>query len=215
MDLTSQFRCDGSDGYLAWLDNILEIKETANYDLDTKYDFKVFDNPNDLRRAIEEKNNKNNKSRLVAGYCWNWISEGKNKSDVFDITIPEYNFGMSWNLGNSNTWAIDKNSIDEIGCIHTCQGLEFDYVGVIIGNDLRYENGHIVTDYIKRASTDQSLKGIKKIEKEEGKDKVHEVSDPIIKNTYKTLMTRGMKGCYVYCTDKKLQNYFKERVNDL
>ena len=122
---------------------------------------------------------------------------------------------MSWNLGNSNTWAIDKNSIEEIGCIHTCQGLEFDYVGVIIGNDLRYENGHIVTDYTKRASTDQSLKGIKKIEKEEGKDKAYEVSDPIIKNTYKTLMTRGMKGCYVYCTDKKLQNYFKERLNDL
>ena len=209
MDLKSQFRCDGSDGYLAWLDNVLEIKETANYDLDTKYDFKVFDNPNDLRSAIEEKNSKNNKSRLVAGYCWNWISEGKNKSDIFDITIPKYNFGMSWNLGNSNTWAIDKNSIDEIGCIHTCQGLEFDYVGVIIGNDLRYENGHIVTDYTKRASTDQSLKGIKKIEKEEGKDKSHEVSDPIIKKTYKTLMTRGMKGCYVYCTDKALQEYLK------
>lgn len=146
---------------------------------------------------------------MVAGYCWNWISEGKNKSDVFDITIPECNFGMSWNLGNSNTWAIDKNSIDEIGCIHTCQGLEFDYVGVIIGNDLRYENGHIVTDYTKRASTDQSLKGIKKIEREKGKDKAHEVSDPIIKNTYKTLMTRGMKGCYVYCTDKMLQEYLK------
>ena len=191
------------------------FRSTANYDLDTKYDFKVFDDPNDLRRAIEEKNSKNNKSRLVAGYCWNWISEGKNKSYVFDITIPEYNFGMSWNLGNSNTWAIDKNSIDEIGCIHTCQGLEFDYVGVIIGNDLRYENGHIVTDYTKRASTDQSLKGIKKIEKDEGKDKAHEVSDPIIKNTYKTLMTRGMKGCYVYCIDKKLQNYFKGRLKDL
>ena len=116
---------------------------------------------------------------------------------------------MSWNLGNSNTWAIDKNSIDEIGCIHTCQGLEFDYVGVIIGNDLRYENGHIVTDYTRRASTDQSLKGIKKIEKAEGTDKAHEVSDPIIKNTYKTLMTRGMKGCYVYCADKELQEYLK------
>ena len=77
-----------------------------------------------------------------------WISEGKNKSDVFDITIPESN------LGNSSTWAIDKESVNEIGCIHTCQGLEFYYVGVITGDDLGYENGHIVTDYTKRAKTD-------------------------------------------------------------
>lgn len=211
MELKSQFRCDGSDGYLAWLDNILEIRETANFDLDSKYDFKVFDDPNELRKAIEEKNRINNKSRLVAGYCWNWISEGKNKSDVYDITIPEYNFGMSWNLGNSSTWAIDKESVNEIGCIHTCQGLEFDYVGVIIGDDLRYENDHIVTDYTKRAKTDQSIKGINKIAKEEGIEEAKRITDSIIKNTYKTLMTRGMKGCYVYCTDKKLSNYLKNR----
>ena len=209
MELKSQFRCDGSDGYLAWLDNVLEIRETANFDLDSKYDFKVFDNPNELRKAIIEKNG-NNKSRLVAGYCWNWISEGKNKSDVFDITIPEYNFGMSWNLGNSSTWAIDKESINEIGCIHTCQGLEFDYVGVIIGNDLRYENGHIITDYTKRAKTDQSIKGINMIANQQGVEEAKRITDAIIKNTYKTLMTRGMKGCYVYCTDKQLQEHLKE-----
>lgn len=211
MELKSQFRCDGSDGYLAWLDNVLEIRETANFDLDNKYDFKVFDNPNELRKAIEEKNKVNNKSRLVAGYCWNWISEGKNKSDVYDITIPEYNFGMSWNLGNSSTWAIDKESVNEIGCIHTCQGLEFDYVGVIIGDDLRYENNHIITDYTKRAKTDQSIKGINKIAKEEGIEEAKRITDSIIKNTYKTLMTRGMKGCYVYCIDKKLNEYLKNR----
>ena len=208
MELRSQFRCDGSDGYLAWLDNVLEIRETANFDLDNKYEFKVFDDPNKLRRAIIEKNG-NNKSRLVAGYCWNWLSEGKNKSDVFDITIPEYNFGMSWNLGNSSTWAIDKKSINEVGCIHTCQGLEFDYVGVIIGDDLRYENNHIVTDYTKRAKTDQSLKGINIIANQQGINEAKRIADAIIKNTYKTLMTRGMKGCYVYCTDKNLQDYLK------
>ena len=212
MNLKSQFRCDGSDGYLAWLDNILEIKETANFDLDSKYDFKVFDDPNELREAIEGKNKINNKSRLVAGYCWNWVSEGKNKSDIHDIVIPEYDFGMSWNLGNSNTWAIDKESINEIGCIHTCQGLEFDYVGVIVGDDLRYENGHIVTDYTKRAKTDQSLKGINKIAKERGLEEAKKIADEIIKNTYKTLMTRGMKGCYIYCTDKKLQEYLKSNI---
>lgn len=214
MELKSQFRCDGSDGYLAWLDNTLEIRETANYDLDDKYDFKVFDNPNELRKAIMEKNKINNKSRLVAGYCWNWISNGKNKSDIYDIEIPEYDFGMSWNLEKSKTWAIDEASVNEVGCIHTCQGLEFDYVGVIIGDDLRYENNHIVTDYKKRAKTDQSLKGINKIAKEDGYEEAEKIADTIIKNTYKTLMTRGMKGCYVYCTNKELEEYLKEKINN-
>ena len=216
VELESQFRCNGSDGYLAWLDNVLEIRKTANYDLDDfQYDFKVIDSPNDLRRLIEEKNSINNKSRLVAGYCWNWISEGKNNSEVHDIVIPEYNFEMSWNLGNSQTWAIDPMSVNEVGCIHTCQGLEFDYVGVIIGDDIRYEDGEIVTDYKKRASTDQSLKGINKIASEYGQDVANKIADRIIKNTYRTLMTRGMKGCYVYCVDKNLQNYLKSKINML
>lgn len=214
VELESQFRCNGSDGYLAWLDNVLDIRETANYDLDGfQYDFKILDNPNELKRLIENKNKENNKSRLVAGYCWNWISKGKNNSEVHDIKIPEYDFEMSWNLGNTQTWAIDPESINEIGCIHTCQGLEFDYVGVIIGDDLRYEDGKVITDYTKRASTDQSLKGIAKIAREKGQDVADKTADTIIKNTYRTLMTRGMKGCYVYCTDKKLTEYLKNKSN--
>lgn len=103
MELESQFTCNGSEGYIAGLD------------------------------------------------------------DVYDITIPEFSFAMSWHLGNSTTWAIDPNSVNEIGCTHTAQGLEFDCAGVIIGNDLRYEKGNVI-------------------------------ADEIIKNTYRTLMTRGQKG---------------------
>lgn len=213
-ELDSQFRCNGSDGYIAWLDNVLDIKRTANLDIEGfDYDFKVFDDPNEMKKAIEEKNNINNKSRIVAGYCWKWISGGKSNTNIHDIEIPEYNFGMSWNLENSQTWAIDKNSVNEAGCIYTCQGLEFDYIGVIIGNDLRYEDGKIVTDYESRAPeeiTHKSLKGIKAIERNMGKEYALNVADKIIKNTYKVLMTRGMKGCYVYCTDKKLNEYIKE-----
>ena len=213
VELESQFRCNGSDGYLSWLDNLLEIRKTANFDdMGFDYDFRVLDDPNEVRRLIEEKNMDNNKSRMVAGYCWNWISEGKNNSNVHDIVIPKYNFEMSWNLGNSQTWAIDPMSVNEIGCIHTCQGLEFDYVGVIIGDDIRYEDGHIVTDYTKRAQTDQSLKGINTIARERGIEEAKKVADSIIKNTYRTLMTRGMKGCYVYCTDKGLQEYLKRGI---
>ncbi len=213
VDLESQFRCNGSDGYLAWLDQMLDIRNTANFDdMDYDYDFKVIDSPCELRNQIVEKNRINNKSRVVAGYCWNWISEGKNKSEIYDITIPEYDFNMSWNLGNSQTWAIDANSVNEAGCIHTCQGLEFDYVGVIIGKDIRYENGQIVTDYTKRAKTDQSLKGINKL-MAENPIEAQKQADLIIKNTYRTLMTRGMKGCYIWCEDKNLQKYFKSRCS--
>ncbi len=207
VELESQFRCNGSDGYLSWLDNILEIKETANYTFDFDYDFKTVDSPEKLKNMIFEKNKINNKSRLVAGYCWNWISAGKNNSEIHDIVIPEYSFEMSWNLGNSSTWAIDENSVNEVGCIHTCQGLEFDYVGVIIGEDIRYENGHIITDFTKRAKTDKSLFGIV-AKSRQNKNEADKQADQIIKNTYRTLMTRGMKGCYIYCVDKKLQEYF-------
>lgn len=213
MELESQFRCNGSDGYIAWLDDVLDIRKTANRDgFDLDYDIKICDTPNEVRDIIFEKNKINNKARLLAGYCWDWIKDGKNKSDVFDITIPEYNFAMSWNLGNSQTWAIDSESVNEIGCIHTAQGLEFDYVGVIIGKDLRYENDKVIKDVTERAKTDQSIKGIYKMFQKDFK-KAEKLADEIIKNTYRTLLTRGQEGCYIYCEDKLLSEYLKSRVN--
>jgi uncharacterized protein len=210
--LASQFRCDGSDGYIAWLDDVLQIRETANAnDMGLEYDFKVFSDPNEMKREIEKKNKLNNKSRIVSGYCWEWPKDNRTKSSYHDIKIEEHNFGMSWNLDNSTTWAIDENSVHEAGCIHTCQGLEFDYVGVIIGDDLRYEAGQVITDYTKRAKTDQSLKGIKKMLKE-NPEEAKAAADKIIRNTYRTLMTRGQKGCYVFCTDKNLERYLKFRL---
>lgn len=214
--LQSQFRCNGSDGYLAWLDDVLGIRETANYNLNgIDFDFKVFDKPEEVRDLIFEKNKVNNRSRILAGYCWNWNKKEENNTNYHDIKIGS--FGISWNLKNSTTYAIDPGSVEQAGCIHTSQGLEFDYVGVIIGKDLRYANGQIITDFTQRARTDNSLKGIKSLNK---KDPVsaHKIADEIIKNTYRTLMTRGMKGCYVYCCDEALANYLKERakiINDI
>jgi uncharacterized protein len=213
MELSSQFRCDGSDGYIAWLDDVLQIRDTANAnDLGVNYDFRIYDNPNDLLEDIVKKNKVNNKSRIVAGYCWNWVKEGKNDPNFYDIVIPEFDFKMSWNLGNTETWAIDENSVYQAGCIHTCQGLEFDYVGVIIGDDLIFRDGKVVTDFTKRAKTDQSLRGIKKMMKE-NPEEAEKVADQIIRNTYRTLMTRGQKGCFIYCTDKELEGYFRERLD--
>ena len=212
-ELTAQFRCNGSDGYLNWIDDVLELKNTANFDgFDFDYEIEVVDNPSEMREKILEKNKVNNKARLLAGYCWDWISKGNYNN--YDIVFPEYNFKMKWNLTSKEPWAIGKNSVNEIGCIHTCQGLEFDYVGVIIGEDLRYENNRVISDFSKRAKTDQSLKGIKKLYKND-KEKALEKADEIIKNTYRVLMTRGMKGCYIYCVDKELQKYIKDRINNM
>lgn len=210
MSLTSQFRCNGSDGYLSWIDDVLEIKETGNYDLcNINYDIQIFDDPNEMKKRIFELNDINHKSRILAGYCWEWISIGKNDTNVHDIQIDD--FSMSWNLGSS-IFALDDTSINEVGCIHTSQGLEFDYVGIIIGEDMRYENSKIITDFTKRARTDQSIKGLKKLYKENPLE-AESRAEEIIKNTYRTLMTRGMKGCYIYCVDKGLRDYLKFRIS--
>lgn len=215
MKLDSQFRCNGSDGYLSWIDDVLHIRETANANyIGTNYDFRIYTEPNEMREEINRLNKKDNKSRMVAGYCWNWIKEGKSNTNFHDIELPEHKFGMSWNLDNSATWAIDESSVNEIGCIHTCQGLEFDYVGVVIGDDLIYRDGEVLTDHTKRAKTENSLKGLKKMLKE-NPEEAKQVADEIIRNTYRTLMTRGQKGCFVYCTDKELEGYFFERVRDI
>lgn len=215
LKLQSQFRCNGSDAFLSWIDNTIQIRETANIKLTKNdFDFKVFDNPNELRKAIVEKNKINNKSRLVAGYCWDWKS--KTNKSLNDIIIPEYNFGMKWNLmDDGSTWIIGENSVNEIGCIHTCQGLELDYVGVIIGNDMRFDasRNKVVTDVLKRSSNDRSIMGIKKLLKED-KDNALKIADKIIKNTYRTLMTRGMKGCYIYCCDKELSKHISSLLDD-
>ena len=210
MELVSQFRCNGSDGYLAWVDDVLEIRETANKELnDIDYEIKICDTPFEMEEMILEKNRIRNRARILAGYCWEWPKETQNDPDYHDIQIGEYS--ISWNLKDGISFAIDPNSVHQAGCIHTSQGLEFDYVGVIIGDDMRYEKGHIVTDFSKRANTDKSLNGIKGLSKKDPAE-AKRLADELIKNTYRTLMTRGMKGCYVFCTNPELREYLKRRI---
>lgn len=210
-ELSSQFRCNGSDGYLAWLDTVLQIRETANDTLDPKeYEFRVMPTAAALRQTIEEKNKEINKARLVAGYCWDWKS--KKDPRAYDIEFPDQDFRMRWNLSQyGSLWLIDPNSVSEVGCIHTCQGLELDYVGVIIGPDLIVRNGQVVTDVTKRSKMDRSVSGYKRLIKSGVGDPSHRL-ELLIKNTYRTLMTRGLKGCYVYCTDEETQEYFRGLV---
>lgn len=206
--LSSQFRCNGSDGFLSWLDNALQIRETANIHLTQEdYDFRIYDSPTEMFEEIKRKNETNNKSRVVAGYCWDWNS--KQNRMAYDIVLPQFGFRKQWNFNSNEPWLIGEKSIDQIGCIHTCQGLELDYVGVIVGPDLSYKNNRVVTDGFKRSPNDQSLKGFKAMAAKRPTE-AQQAADAIIKNTYRTLMTRGMKGCYVYFCDKPLAEHFRE-----
>jgi len=209
-ELSSQFRCNGSDGYLVWLDHVLQIRDTANTTFDgIDYDFRVVDTPGELERLIRAKNEIDGKARLLAGYCWEWETKKDPQASV-DVTIGD--FSMPWNLSGDRTFAISEGSIDQVGCIHTTQGLEFSHVGVIIGEDLKFEHGKVVTDYTKRAKSDKSLNGLIGPARKGRPEALAEI-DSVIRNTYRTLMTRGMRGCYVYCIDAGLAEYLSGFVN--
>ncbi len=199
--LTSQFRCGGSDGYLAFLDDLLMIRPTANRIYELDYDIRVFDSASDMREVLREKNS-NNKARMIAGYCYEWIS--RDFKAAYDIKLPG-NFRAQWNF-TTDDFAIDPESFEQVGCIHSTQGLEFEYVGIIIGNDLRYENGKVITDQNEIAESDHSS-GVRRC-----RDKA--LADRIIRNTYKTLLSRGQKGCFIYCENAPLADYIKNRINE-
>ena len=202
-ELVSQFRCDGSDGYISFLNNLLEIKQTANTAFEfNKLKVKVFDNPVEMRDELRELNRINNKTRMIAGYCYDW--NVKKHRGEWDIELP-YGFKAKWNLENDDHWAVNPNSFEEVGCIHTCQGMEFDYVGVFIGKDLYYNNGHVRTNR-NAISKDDGSSGIRL------RTTTDEEADKLIRRTYKVLLTRGLKGCYIYCEDEQLGEYLKERL---
>jgi len=202
--LHSQFRCNGSDGYIQLLDNILQIGEPVDVSFgDLNFDFRVYDDPNRLRDELRELNREKNKARMVAGYCYDW--NVKFKRGDWDIFL-ENGFAAQWNLAADKIWAINPNSFEQVGCIHTAQGLEFDYVGVFIGQDLRFDpgTGRIITDRTKISKDDKSS-GIRTAP--------DDVAERLIKNTYKTLLTRGQKGCFVYCEDKALAEHIRTYLN--
>jgi len=208
--LESQFRCNGSNGYLAWLDNTLQIRPTANETLDTAdYDFQIVDTPSELHEWVRERNREKNKARMVAGYCWKWVS--KKQPQLKDIVIGNYK--ATWNFdSHGQSWIIHPDSVNEVGCVYTSQGLELDYVGVIVGPDLVVRNGNVVVRLDQHASGDSAIQGRKALH----------VTDPVgtdarlsslIKNTYRTLMTRGQKGCYVYFVDEEARRFFQSRMD--
>ena len=209
--LEAQFRCSGAEGYMNWIDNTLRIKETANFDgwNSSEFEFKICKTPNEVNEKIIEMQNKGFKARLLAGYAWKWTSQtqGNGNAEIKDVSIIEHNFEMPWNtrLASSN-WAMDPKGINQVGCIHTSQGLEFDYVGILIGNDLKYnpktyELFASYSDYFD--STGKS-----------GLSNDNQRLTNYIKNIYRVLLTRGIKGCFVYCRDKNLEEYLRDSLKN-
>ena len=201
--LRSQFRCNGSDQYIQFINNVLQIDEPVDVDWsELNFDLRVFDDPNDMRDLLRDLNHINNKARMVAGYCYDW--DVKNGRGDYDIYL-ENGFKAQWNLASDKIWAINPKSFEQVGCIHTAQGLEFDYVGVLIGRDLRFdpETGQIITDK-SCISRDDNSSGIRTAPEV--------VADRLIKNTYKTLLTRGQKGCFIYSEDPVLREHIRSML---
>ena len=206
VELDTQFRCAGAGAYIDWLDNVLKI-ENKKYDVtwNNTYEFQIFDDPNELYEKIRKLNKEGASARMLAGFAWDWYDSSKPRAGLTpdDVSMDEFNFHHSWNSRkNSFKWAINDEMQDQIGCIHTSQGLEFDYVGVIIGRDLKYDpfTDTLRGDYDEYKDS-AGKKGLRNSPMELTK---------YIKNIYKVLLTRGSKGCFVFCRDKEMKDYFKK-----
>lgn len=210
VELKAQFRCSGADGFVNWVEHTLQIRDTANFDgWDKKsFEFKIMDSPQDLEKYIQRKRINGYTARIVAGFAWPWTAakDGNPDAEIADVKIAEYGYARPWNSRHDQyTWAIDESKSNQIGCIHTSQGLEFDYVGVILGRDIYYDpDTHTVNGDYENYYDKTGKSGLR--------NKPDELTQ-YIKNIYRVLMTRGIKGCTIFCCDKNLQAYMKNRAN--
>lgn len=199
LKLTSQFRCMGGYEYISFINSFLDYDEPLKKKYSPKnYDFRIFDNPTDMWEAVKEKQKEYTNARLLSGYTHEWVS--KTDESLYDFDMDDGKFKMKWNKFVSYSYINDSEQLDRIGCIHTIQGVDMSYAGVIIGKDLKYRGGHLVFDKSENAKTD-SASGIRNLD--------DETAARLIRNTYKVLLTRGMYGTYVYCEDKELGIYLK------
>jgi DUF2075 family protein len=210
-ELRTQFRCAGSEAFIDWVDQLLEIRKTGTVDFpdDDRFDFQILDSPLDVEAAVREQAQSGASARMTAGFCWRWSDPDENGRLHDDVVIGDYR--RPWNakpdarrlargIPKSNFWATDPAGIDQIGCVYTAQGFEFDYVGVIVGRDLRYD-----WDEKKWVGSPSA-----------SRDSVVARAGPpftdFVKNTYRVLLTRGMKGCFVYFMDKGTERFVRSRM---
>jgi DUF2075 family protein len=213
-ELETQFRCSGSEAFVSWINNTLGIARTPHvlWTGEENFEFRIFDSPETLEKAIRIKAQEGLSARTTAGFCWEWSKHTPGYDLNNDVVIGTYR--RPWNarhdavklprhVPKAQFWAHDPNGIDQIGCIYTAQGFEFDYVGVIFGNDIKYsfKDGNWVGD--PKNSGDPVVKRAK------GK------FTDLVKNTYRVLLSRGLKGCYVYFIDPDTEKFFRSRMDIL
>jgi len=207
IELISQMRSMGGQDYINYVKDIFACRPNLQKLTFSDYDFKIFDNVKDMYDEIKKKDDEFGLSRMVAGYGWKWISKNKTLNEIrvkelYDIKLQNQKY--IWNSANQD-WVNSKNAINEIGCIHTTQGYDLNYVGVIIGNELKYdvENHKLLIN--KESYYDRN--GLSNIENDQ------ELKDYIL-NIYSTLFVRGIKGTYVYVCDKNLREYLKHFISE-
>jgi DUF2075 family protein len=209
-DLTAQFRCNGSDAFINWVNHTLNIEVTANpfWEASNPFEFKIFDSPEALEKAIHAKAAEKASARMSAGFCWKWSDPDSTGNLLDDVVVGDWKRPWDAKPGAGRLakgippaalWAYDPNGIGQVGCVYTAQGFEFDYIGVIIGKDLVYRSGKGWVG-VKEESCDTMVK--------RSKDKFVD----LVKNTYRVLLTRGMKGCYVYFLDDETRKFFESRI---
>lgn len=209
--LEAQFRCAGSDGFVNWVNNTLGIERTANvlWDPSEDFDFRILSSPEALEEAIRWRAAQGQSARVTAGFCWKWSKPQPNGQLVPDVCIGD--FQRPWNarsdagrlaagIPKEALWASDPRGIEQIGCIYTAQGFEFDFVGVIFGEDLIY-------DWDKQAWIGQPEQSHDTVVRRSG-----EQFAELVKNTYRVLLSRGLKGCYVHFLDKGTERFVRSRV---
>ena len=202
--LETQMRCAGGKSYTSYIKDIMNCHSPQFKDI-VNYDFKIFDDVDVMINKIKSLDDEMGLCKNVAGYSWPWKTKNyKTLEDIlvdqaYDIDIGNYHY--IWNLSTEG-WLDREDSRDTIGCIHTTQGYDLNYVGVIFGKEIDYDptTNQIVVDLNK--FYDKNVKN--------GTDP--DVVKTYIINTYTTMMARGIKGCYVYACNENLRNYLKKYI---
>jgi hypothetical protein len=210
-ELEVQFRCAGSDGFVNWIDNTLGIRRTANviWDGADGFDFRILTSPEELEREICRRADDAFTARVAAGFCWPWSEPRPDGTLLDDVVIGGYrrpwnpkpgNWCLAPGIPPAALWATDPTGINQIGCVYTIQGFELDYVGVIWGKDLRYDLDGQTWIGDKKHSADSVVKRSK------------ERFVDLVKNTYRVLLSRGIRGCYVHFMDKGTERFVRSRM---
>ena len=213
-ELEAQFRCNGSDGYVQWVDNTLEMRKTPHilWERDDPFDFDIVDSPEELDSLIRSRADEGATARIAAGFCWPWSKQKSDGTLVNDVKLKGWE--RPWNarpdsrrlaegIPKSNFWASDPGGIDQVGCIYTAQGFEFDYAGVIWGRDLVYRPNEGWIGQPEFSEDSVVKKGAKSAPAEFTR---------LVKSTYRVLLTRGLKGCYIYFEDEQTRDFVLSRT---